>query len=785
MNKNEPIRVAHIIGKWIGGGVEAVVMNYYRCIDKTKYQFDFLCDSDSTNIPYDEIEQLGGRVILIPPYQQIFKYEKELIKIFKKNYYKIVHSHINTLSIFPLRAAKKAGVPIRIAHSHSTTNKAEKKKNIMKMALRPFSKKYATHYFACTECAGRWLFGDSEFDSGNVFVLNNAIDINKFQLNSKKRSNIRNKLGIKDNQFVIGHIGRFMPQKNHEFIIDTFYEYSKIDKNSILLLIGQGPLLNSIKKKVCKLSLENRVIFTGQVDNTNDYYQVFDLFLFPSLYEGLGMVLIEAQCSGLPCLASTNVPNIVKMTESVYFMSLKQSASEWAEKIKMYKNIERKDCIKMIELGGYNIFKEVRILEKQYETYLDKYEVVNNMNVAVVTSGFLPVPATKGGAVENLIENTMKQNEKFADMYMTIFSIYDKNAAERIKEYKNSKAIFIKKNIFVSMVDMVVFFFAKYIFKKKNSPSYRFIFQRLYFFEKVSKYLKKYNYDKILLENHPSQYLTLKLRNNYKKYAGRYYYHCHNEFPSTYGCKDIMLNTAKFISVSQFRAKTVIEYLNLDNNKSIVVKNGIDENKFNYKITKEEKGAIRKKYDIKENEKIIVYAGRIVDGKGIIELLKALQKVKFKNYKLLLVGAALNDLNEKTNFELEVEKEITKLKNKVKSTGFVKYDEMAKLYKTSDLAIFPSIMPDSAPLTVIEAMTCGLPIITTTSGGIPEYANNKCACILNIDNELIDNIAKSIDDILSDDVKRTSMSKESLNASKKLTIENYYKNFCKAMEVLK
>ena len=190
VENQEPVRVAQIIGKWVGGGVESVVMNYYRYIDRTKIQFDFICDEDSTNIPYDEIEQLGGRVILVPPYQKVFEYQKELIKIFKDNNYKIVHSHINTLSIFPLRAAKKAGVPIRIAHSHSTTNKKEWKRNLVKQVLRPFSKVYATDYMCCSELAGRWLFGNKEYDKGNVYLLNNAIDLDKFKFDKIMRKKL-------------------------------------------------------------------------------------------------------------------------------------------------------------------------------------------------------------------------------------------------------------------------------------------------------------------------------------------------------------------------------------------------------------------------------------------------------------------------------------------------------------------------------------------------------------------------------------------------------------------
>lgn len=202
--KEEPIRIAQIVGKWLGGGVEAVVMNYYRHLDHDKIQFDFICDDDSTNIPYDEIEKLGGKVILIPPYQKVFKYQKELRRVLRDGKYKIVHSHINTLSVFPLYAAKKVGVPVRIAHSHSTTNKKEWKKNLLKQVLRPFSKKYATNYMCCSELAGRWLFGDKTYDEGKVYLLNNAIDLDKFKYDKKIKDKKRKELGIKEDTIVIG-----------------------------------------------------------------------------------------------------------------------------------------------------------------------------------------------------------------------------------------------------------------------------------------------------------------------------------------------------------------------------------------------------------------------------------------------------------------------------------------------------------------------------------------------------------------------------------------------------
>ncbi len=368
MEKNEPIRIAQIMGKWVGGGVEAVVMNYYRHIDRDKIQFDFICDDDSTRIPTEEIEKLGGKVILIPPYQKVFKYHKTLKKVLQDGQYKIVHSHINALSVFSLWAAKSAKVPVRIAHSHSTSNKKEWKKTLLKNILRPFSKVFATDYFCCSELAGRWLFGNKTYDQGKVYLLNNAIDVDKFKYDEKIRKEKRKELNIKDNQLVIGHIGRFVQQKNHEFLIDIFNEIYKQDKNAILLLIGEGPLKEEIQNKVDELRLDKNVKFLGQRSDANELYQAMDLFLFPSLYEGLGMVLIEAQCAGLPCVASTEVPKIAKISNGVEFIPLSKNAKLWShECINLLTDKDiRKLILKTIKLNNYNINKEAKNLKAKY-----------------------------------------------------------------------------------------------------------------------------------------------------------------------------------------------------------------------------------------------------------------------------------------------------------------------------------------------------------------------------------------------------------------------------------
>ena len=367
METNEPIKIFQLVGSYKGGGVEAVVMNFYRNIDRNKIQFTFVCDEDSTDIPYEEIEKLGGKIIIVPPYSKPFKYHSALKKALKEDDYKIIHSHISTMSVFSLFAAKCAGVPVRIAHSHSTTNKKEKKKNLMKQILRPFSKVFATDYMCCSELAGRWLFGNKEYDKGNVYLLNNAIDLDKFKYNESLRKKKRKEFGIKDETLVIGHIGRFVAQKNHDFLIDIFNEIHKKNNNSILLLAGQGPLMEDIKNKVKELNLEDSVKFLGQRNDANELYQAFDVFLLPSLYEGLPVVGVEAQAAGLLCYLSDDMTKETKVLDITKFMSLNNTPEEWANNIlddvKKYKRI---DTSKEMTVKNFNIKEEAKKLEEYY-----------------------------------------------------------------------------------------------------------------------------------------------------------------------------------------------------------------------------------------------------------------------------------------------------------------------------------------------------------------------------------------------------------------------------------
>lgn len=327
------IRVAQIIGNASTGGVESCIMNYYRNIDRTKVQFDFFVENTSPIINRDIIAELGGKVVFIPSYIHPVKYMRTLTKLFKEGHYDIVHSNMNTLSVFALRAAKKAGIKIRIAHSHSAVvpSKEEKVRTFTKNILKHFSKHYATHYFACSEFAGRWLFGDKTFDEGKVTIVRNAVELWRFVYNDQVRDCMRKEMGL-EGKFVVGHVGRFMKQKNQLFLLSVFKEILNRRPDAVLLILGDGPLHEDLMARTKELHIRDRVVFAGVHKRPERFFQAMDCFLLPSLYEGLGMVLIEAQINGLNCYASVNVPREAKVNDNVIFLPIK-NAEEWADSV--------------------------------------------------------------------------------------------------------------------------------------------------------------------------------------------------------------------------------------------------------------------------------------------------------------------------------------------------------------------------------------------------------------------------------------------------------------------
>lgn len=362
----EPIRVLQIIGIVAGGGVEAVIMNYYEHIDRTKVQFDFIVHNDNKIDITQKVEAMGGKVYKVTPYyKNPIAFMWDIYKVIKRHHYRIVHSNMNTLSAFSLFAAWAAGAPVRILHNHSTSSPGETKRNIMKFMLRPFARLFANHYLACSRLAGEWMYGRKMMDSGKVTIVNNAIDLKKYAFNPQKRNLLRKELGLAD-EFVIGHVGRFMFPKNHEFLIDVFAEAYKKNPHMALLLVGDGPLRPAMEEKVRKLGLTDHVKFLGLRNNVQDFYHVMDILVLPSHYEGLPVVGVEAQANGLPCLFSTKVTKETRLTHSAQFLDLEAGASMWAEEIISIKCERNKKAGDELRQAGFEIYKEAEKLVKFY-----------------------------------------------------------------------------------------------------------------------------------------------------------------------------------------------------------------------------------------------------------------------------------------------------------------------------------------------------------------------------------------------------------------------------------
>ena len=367
----EPIRVLQVFAEMNRGGAETMIMNLYRHIDRAKIQFDFIVHTQEKCAFDDEIEQLGGRIYKVPKYvgTNHFAYKNAWKNFFMSHSdYKIIHGHVRSTASVYLKIARKYNLTA-IAHSHSISSGSGIKaviKNLLQYPIRHIS----DYFIACSESAGRWLFGDKIVASNKFKILNNAIEIEHFTFNNQVRDTIRKEFSIED-KYVIGHVGRFHPTKNHEFLIDIFKSVQSKVNNSVLLLIGDGALKESIRMKVRKEKLENSVIFAGVRSDVPDIFQGMDIFVMPSLFEGLPVTLIEAQASGINCVISDAITREVKITDRVDFVSLQKSAEEWAEIILKYigKN-ERTNTSNQIIKAGYDIKSNAKWLEGYYKSIL-------------------------------------------------------------------------------------------------------------------------------------------------------------------------------------------------------------------------------------------------------------------------------------------------------------------------------------------------------------------------------------------------------------------------------
>lgn len=355
------IRVLHIFHEMANGGIEHFVMDYYRHIDRTRVQFDFLVSVETEGYFDQEIQSMGGVVYHAYPLKKNpARNYFDIARIVRENHYDIVHRHTGSaFGYFDLRAARHGGAKHLILHSHN--NQAGNQ------PLHVFSNvflKIPCERLACSREAGEWLFGSKQ----DFKIINNAIDCDKFQFKNATRNRVRKELQLED-KLVIGHVGRFEDQKNHFRMLKIFKTVLDKCPNSVLVLIGTGSLQEQCIESAFNLDIRNHILFLGSRTDVPELMQAFDLFLLPSVYEGFPFVLVEAQASGLTSVASTNVPAECNVTGNVRFIDLERTDSEWAEYILECRNSEhdRSKYADVMKKLGYDINQNARTLCAYYE----------------------------------------------------------------------------------------------------------------------------------------------------------------------------------------------------------------------------------------------------------------------------------------------------------------------------------------------------------------------------------------------------------------------------------
>lgn len=367
------IRVLQVIGGMNAGGMETMIMNYYRNLDRTKIQFDFLISEKEKCFYEDEINNLGGKIYRITSRRtDIMKNRQELKQFFKEHKYQIAEFHQGITYYYPLKMAKKYGVSKRIIHNHGIDRKFLKK---LKIYNEVFAKRrisnLATNYFSCSVDVNNQLFSNKIIKQNNIEIIPNAIDVEKYEYSLKNRKEIREELKIDEGTKIYGHIGTFTYPKNHNFLIDLYEKIQKTETDSKLILIGEGTLKKEIEDKVKEKKLQDKVLFLGIRQDIYKILSAMDYFIFPSIFEGVPLTLIEAQSNGIPIAMSDSIFKEATINSNCFRLSLNDE-EKWINKIKNNNEETTEQRIRRneeIRQTNFNIKLQAKNLQKIYLKY--------------------------------------------------------------------------------------------------------------------------------------------------------------------------------------------------------------------------------------------------------------------------------------------------------------------------------------------------------------------------------------------------------------------------------
>lgn len=379
--------------------------------------------------------------------------------------------------------------------------------------------------------------------------------------------------------------------------------------------------------------------------------------------------------------------------------------------------------------------------------------------IAIITSGYLPVPDTRGGAVEALDTALINENELRHTYDFVIFSVQDAEARARVEVMKHSEGVYINIPWFVRIMDSAIYGFAKYVMRKRKLMSYRYIAQRLWYIRQVAKHLRDEHFDAVMIENHATLFMTMKLYGNAKKYDGKVYYHLHNEVPQLFGCREEIRSVKKVLGVSDFIVRTLESSVGpLRPDQKAVWRNCVDVESFRSENALAKGRELRNRYGISDDDVVFLFSGRLTEEKGVEPLLRAFARLSdLPQAKLVIAGAYFFNSGIASPFEERLHALAESLGDRVIFTGFIPHDDMPGVYAMSDVCCMPSLWDDPAPLAVIEAMAAGKPLITTYSGGIPEYVNEQCAVLLRRDEKLEQNLKDAMSNLACDSNRKIGM----------------------------